>query len=129
MTHYYYLICAGSQVDTNSRFYRVGVGTSRQADSDFLFLTAAAVDKGWYFERVSAASDDFVSKIAESLYPDDDGTKMIRLKIRQCLIRDVVRAIKKGEALPADVNSAKNRLNSLHYLSLNYRVAQVKSRR
>ena len=129
MTHYYYLICAGAQVDQNTQFFRVGVGTSRQANSDFLFLTAAAVDKGWYFERVSAASDDFVRKIAESLYPDDEGTKMLRLKFRQCLVRDVVRAIKKGEALPTDVNSAKNRLNTLQFLSLNYRVAQVKSRR
>jgi len=129
MTHYYYLICADAQVDQNTQFFRVGVGTSRQANSDFLFLTAAAVDKGWYFERVSAASDDFVRKIAESLYPDDEGTKMLRLKFRQCLVRDVVRAIKKGEALPSDVNSAKNRLNSLQFLSLNYRVAQVKSRR
>lgn len=129
MTHYYYLICAGTQVDQNTQFFRVGVGTSRQANSDFLFLTAAAVDKGWYFERVSAASDDFVRKIAESLYPDDEGTKMLRLKFRQCLVRDVVRAIKKGEALPTDVNSAKNRINTLQYLSLNYRVAQVKSRR
>ena len=129
MTHFYYLICAGAQVDENTQFFRVGVGTSRQANSDFLFLTAAAVDKGWYFERVSATSDDFVRKIAESLYPDDEGTKMLRLKFRQCLVRDVVRAIKKGEALPYDVNSAKNLLNTLQYLSLNYRVAQVKSRR
>lgn len=129
MTHYYYLICAGAQVDTNSRFFRVGVGTSRQANSDFLFLTAAAVDKGWYFEKVSAASDDFVRKLAESLYPTTDGTSLLRLQVKQCLIRDVVRAIKRGETLPSDVNSAKNRLNSLQYLSLNYRVAQVKSRR
>ena len=129
MTHYYYLICAGAQVDQNTQFFRVGVGTSRQANSDFLFLTAAAVDKGWYFERVSEVSDEFIRKLADSLYPDNEGTKMIRLKIRQCLIRDVVRSIKKGEALPAEVNSARNRLNSLQFLSLNYRVAQVKSRR
>lgn len=129
MTHYYYLICAGAQVDENTQFFRVGVGTSRQANSDFLFLTAQAVNKGWYFERVSDESDEFIRKIADSLYPDDEGTKMMRLKIRQCLIRDVVRSIKKGEALPADVNSAKNRLNTLQFLSLNYRVAQVKSRR
>lgn len=129
MTHYYYLICAGAQVDQNTQFFRVGVGTSRQANSDFLFLTAATVDKGWYFEKVSAASDDFVRKIAESLYPTTDGTSLLRLQVKQCLIRDVVRAIKRGETLPSDVNSAKNRLNSLQFLSLNYRVAQVKSRR
>lgn len=129
MVHYYYLICAGSQVDQDSQFFRVGVGTSSQANRDFLFLTAAAVDKGWYFERVSAASDDFVRKLAASLYPTTDGTSLMRLQVKQCLVRDVVRSIKKGVALPSDVNSAKNRLNSLHYLSLNYRIAQVKSRR
>lgn len=129
MTHYYYLICAGAQVDLNTQFFRVGVGTSRQANSDFLFLTATAVDKGWYFERVSEVSDEFIRKIADSLYPDNEGAKMMRLKIRQCLIRDVVRSIKKGEALPADVNSDRNRINSLQFLSLNYRVAQIKSRR
>lgn len=129
MVHYYYLICAGSQVDQDSLFYRVGVGTSCQANRDYLFLTAQAVDKGWYFERVSDVSDEFIRKIADSLYPDKDGTKMMRLKIRQCMIRDVVRSIKKGEALPSDVVSANNRLNTLQYLSLNYRVAQVKSRR
>lgn len=129
MTHYYYLICAGAQVDQNTLFFRIGVGSSRQANSDFLFLTAQAVDKGWYFERVSEMSDEFIRKIADSLYPDNEGAKIMRLKIRQCLIRDVVRSIKKGEALPADVNSARNRINTLQYLSLNYRVAQVKSRR
>lgn len=129
MVHYYYLICAGAQVDENTQFFRVGVGTSRQANSDFLYLTAQAVDKGWYFERVSDVSDEFIRKIADSLYPDNDGTKMMRLKIRQCLVRDVVRSIKKGEALPSDVNSARNRINTLQFLSLNYRVAQVKSRR
>lgn len=129
MTHYYYLICAGAQVDQNTQFFRVGVGASRQANSDFLFLTAQAVDKGWYLERVSEVSDEFIRKLAASLYPDNEGTKMMRLKIRQCLIRDLVRSIKKGEALPSDVNSARNRINTLQYLSLNYRVAQVKSRR
>lgn len=129
MTHYYYLVCAGAQVDENTQFFRVGVGTSRQANTDFLFLTAAAVDKGWYFERVSDESDTFIAKLAGSLYPDDESTNMLRLKITQCLIRDVVRAIKKGEALPSDVNSAHNRINSLRYLSLNYRVALAKSRR
>lgn len=129
MTHYYYLICAGSQVDQDSLFFRVGVGTSSQANRDFLFLTAQAVDKGWYFERVSAASDDFVRKLAESLYPTTDGTSLLRLQVKQCLVRDVVRSIKRDEALPSDVVSAKNRLNSLQFLSLNYRVAQVKSRR
>ena len=129
MTHYYYLICAGAQVDESTLFFRVGVGTSRQANTDFLYLTAAAVDRGWYFERVSDESDTFIAKLAGSLYPDNEGAKMMRLKIRQCLIRDVVRSIKKGEALPADVNSARNRINTLQYLSLNYRVAQVKSRR
>lgn len=129
MVHYYYLICAGSRVDQDSIFYRVGVGTSCQANRDYLFLTAAAVDKGWYFERVSDVSDEFLRKLAESLYPTDDGTSLLRLQVKQCMVRDVVRSIKRGEALPSDVNSAKNRLNSLHYLSLNYRVAQVKSRR
>lgn len=129
MVHYYYLICAGSQVDKDSQFFRVGVGTSCQANRDFLYLTAAAVDKGWFFERVSAASDEFIRKLAESLYPTDDGTSLLRLQVEQCLVRDVVRAIKKGQALPSDVNSAKNRLNSLQFLSLNYRVALVKSRR
>ena len=129
MTHYYYLICAGAQVDENTQFFRVGVGTARQANSDFLFLTAAAVDKGWYFERVSAASDDFIRKLAESLYPTDDGTSLLRLQVRQCLVRDVVRSIKRGVALPSDVISGQNRINTLQFLSLNYRCAQVKSRR
>lgn len=126
MTHYYYLICAGAQVDQNTQFFRVGVGASRQANSDFLFLTAAAVDNGWYFERVSGESDEFIRKLADSLYPTTDGTSLLRLQVRQCLVRDVVRSIKRGVALPSDINSAKNRLNSLQFLSLNYRVALVK---
>lgn len=126
MTHYYYLICAGAQVDQNTQFFRVGVGASRQANSDFLFLTAAAVDNGWYFERVSGKSDEFIRKLADSLYPTTDGTSLLRLQVRQCLVRDVVRSIKRGVALPSDINSAKNRLNSLQFLSLNYRVALVK---
>lgn len=127
MVHYYYLICAGSQVDQDTLFFRVGVGTSSQANRDYLFLTAQAVDKGWYFERVSAASDDFIRKLAESLYPTTDGTSLLRLQMRQCLVRDVVRSIKRGVALPSDVISGQNRINTLQFLSLNYRCALVKS--
>lgn len=50
---------------------------------------------------------DEMKTLYRSLY-----VSLLRLQVRQCLVRDVDRSIKRGVALPSDINSAKNRLNS-----------------
>lgn len=65
--HYYYYIEAGAAIDCGSRFFRVGIGASKQAVRDYLFLTAHAVSNGFYFERDSVQVSQFVAQIASSL--------------------------------------------------------------
>ena len=42
MKHYYYYIMAGREIDETAQFFKVAVGSSKQAQRDFLYLTLLA---------------------------------------------------------------------------------------
>lgn len=52
MTRNYIYIEAGREIDMSSRFFRVSIGTNKQANRDYLFLLAWATDHN-YFREVS----------------------------------------------------------------------------
>lgn len=92
--HYYYYIEAGAAIDCGSRFFRVGIGTSRQAVRDYLFLTAHAVSNGFYFERDSEPVSQFLTKISSSF-----GYRSVAdLPLTQVDARELVRCIKSNWA-------------------------------
>lgn len=66
MTSCYYYIMAGAVIDSTTRIYSVACGTSTQANRDFLFLTAYAVQHGHYFEIRSNNSTNFISSILDN---------------------------------------------------------------
>lgn len=90
MTHYYHYIQADSSLNENTVFYMVGVGTSRQATRDYLFLIAHAAEHNHYFEIFSSQSAEFVRKCKKSLAP----TIPTSVKINA---RDLVRMFKNKE--------------------------------
>lgn len=96
MTHYYYLIEASKTIDTNTKFFRIGVGTSAQANKDYLFTLAYCLSHGFFFELVSEATDTFVYNVAKSL-----NCQLADLNITMVPIRDYVRSVKHLGTSPA----------------------------
>lgn len=97
MTHLYYYITAGLEVDKTSRIYIVKVGHGKQADRDFLFLVAYAADHGHYFELRSETTSEFIMMLHQTLVDD---SQMVFVSAR-----DLVRAFKRGENIDRDQES------------------------
>lgn len=89
MTHYYYYIECGAVVDSTSTVYQVAIGTTQQAQRDFLFLTAYSVDHGHYFEVFSNTSSTFVLRLLKQ--PDAEVPRQIKVTARE-----LVRHFKSG---------------------------------
>lgn len=93
MTHYYYYVQAGTIVDKSTRIYKVAVGTSSQAQRDYLSLVARSVDFGDFFKIADHNTSEFINRLSQSV----DGET---LPIQLIKARDLVRAFKAGEAIP-----------------------------
>lgn len=119
MTSCYYYVKAGAVIDGTTRIYSVACGTSTQANRDFLFLTAYAVQHGHYFEIRSNNSTNFISSIL-----DNYKGILIEPAIQRVSARELVRNLKSSTEIPAAQNVLDNQNHVLHYLSLEYRTAK-----
>lgn len=119
MTSFYYYVKAGAVIDGTTRIYSVACGTSTQANRDFLFLTAYAVQHGHYFEIRSNNSTNFISSIL-----DNYKGILNEPAIQRVSARELVRNLKSSTEIPAAQNVLDNQNHVLHYLSLEYRTAK-----
>lgn len=119
MTSCYYYIKCGAVIDSTTRIYSVACGTSTQANRDFLFLTAYAVQHGHYFEIRSNNSTNFISNIL-----DNYKGILTEPAIQRVSARELVRSLKSSTEIPAAQNVLDNQNHVLHYLSLEYRTAK-----
>lgn len=115
MTHYYYLIVASRLIDASTRICKVSIGTSRQANRDFLFLLSWAHGHDFYFELVSKQTSDFVLRIQDSLVPNSPEVEIFTA-------RDVVRSIKATSGLPQKAAHKSSSLYQRAMLDSNYRI-------
>lgn len=122
MTHFHYYIIAGAQCDENTRLFKVGVGSSKQGQRDYLFLTAFSVEHGHYFELVSDKTDDFVRRVNLSLGG-------ILPSIMVLSSREMVRYLK-GAGIPTLSNDKLLSNDAqLKVLDINYRIISNLRRR
>lgn len=121
MTHYFCLIMAGREIDSDSRIFKVAVGTSRQCDRDYLFLLAKSVENNWYFEKWSSQVADFVQLVLESLAPEQTDDPIGGTLIEGITARELVRNLKMGTKIPTDPQLFRNANHIRYWLSLNYR--------
>lgn len=119
MVHLYYYIYAGSCVNAQSQFYVVGVGSSKQANSDYLYLVAHAADHGHYFEIRSAESSEFFSKCMRSVSND-----LMSVQVVKVSARDLVRALKAGNLPHSNPVAEKNRHELRMWLDAEYRALE-----
>lgn len=121
MTHYFCLIMAGREIDSDTRIFKVAVGTSRQSDRDYLFLVAQSVEHNWYFEKWSSQVADFVQLVLESLAPEQTDDPIGGTLIEGITARELVRNLKMGTKIPTDPQLFRNANHIRYWLSLNYR--------
>lgn len=116
MVHYYYYVSAGAQCDSQTKIYKVAVGTTKQCQRDYAFLMAFALQHGHYFEIVSRESDDFIVKLRHSLIEFS-----VQMEWLSC--RDLVQELRDTISHPLD--SAVLRSAHLQHktLNLNYRIS------
>ena len=119
MTSCYYYIKTGAVIDSTTRIYSVACGTSTQANRDFLFLTAYAVQHGHYFEIRSNNSSNFISRIL-----DNYKGILTEPAIQRVSSRELVRSLKSSTEIPVAQNVLDNQNHVLHYLSLDYHTAK-----
>lgn len=120
MTSCYYYIKTGAVIDGTTRIYSVACGTSTQANRDYLYLTAYAIQHGHYFEIRSNNSTNFISRIL-----DNYKGILTEPAIQRVTSRELVRSMKSSTEIPAAQNVLDNQNHVLHYLSLEYRTAKI----
>lgn len=128
MTHYHLLIVAGRSIDDSTQFYKVAVGTSRQADRDYLYLVAFCANHNYYFHLWDAGTADFFERICRSLDPSHDGLSIVRQRLQVVRARDIVRAFKRCERPFVQLKGIDAKSALLAALDTNYRVFRNISR-
>lgn len=123
MQHSHILITAGATIDNTSRFYRVWVGQSRQADRDYLFLLNWCVTHGYYFERYTTEVQSFLFKIADSIAAPAADPHVDSLHLLDIKARDLVRHIKAGTSPSYPENALHNAHHVRAMLDTNYRIS------
>lgn len=70
MTHYHLYIQAGCQIDSGTRFYKVGIGESVRQARIYTWLQAFAAEHGHFFVLWQSDSADFYTKCRDSIGHD-----------------------------------------------------------
>lgn len=117
MTHYHYYIECGQVIDATTRIFKVGIGTTRQADRDFLYLVSYAMSHGHYFHICDSVSSEFVLKLIGACREDG-----VLLTVENVTARVLVRSLKKQERVPLDVDTLRNDHHAKMFLDSNYRI-------
>lgn len=69
MKHYHLYIKAGVQIDENTEFYKVAIGTSEREQKHRAWLESYAMEHGHLFMMWDAAAVDFLDRCISSLAP------------------------------------------------------------
>lgn len=89
MKTYYLMIVADGEISSATRFYKVGVGTSKRDASCLQFLQMWCNAHGQYFARIDAEVDDFQQKIAKSI-----GLQVYDLQKTTCTVERLTKYIR-----------------------------------
>lgn len=113
MTHYYLYIAAGLTIDSNSRFYKVGIGESEAQNKKRAWLEAYAYEHGHFFVRWSLDAVEFCVKCQQSIgrqYPE----------VLSVMANDLYKILAEGCEEPSFYQAALNRHHLLMQIDPNY---------
>lgn len=96
MRVYFLLIVADKEINLKSRFYRVGVGSSKFDVSCSQKIAFWANSKGYFFKKIDSQVDDFYFRIAKSL-----GMQVFQLPRQLINVADLWRHVQACDDVPA----------------------------
>jgi hypothetical protein len=102
MTHYYLYIKAGQELDTNTAFYKVGIGESETQTKKHAWLQAYAHEHGHFFVIWSPDAVDFMVKCQKSIGPNAKNVIAI-------IANDLVFILRDGGEIPSSYQAELNR--------------------
>lgn len=118
MTRYYLYIAAGLTIDSNTRFYKVGIGESEAQNKKRAWLEAYAFEHGHFFVRWSIDAVEFCVKCQQSIgrqYPD----------VLSVMANDLCKILNGTGEEPAHYQAALNRHHLLMQIDPNYYTCQM----
>lgn len=116
MTHYHLYIAAGSVIDETTKVYRVAIGTSIQANRDYLFLLAHAEAHNHYFHIIDPETQEFMFRVCRSV----SGHTLSPVTVPARLL---AKAFKSATEIPLSHGTLSNQHRSRHVLDTQYRVS------
>lgn len=118
MTHYYLYIAAGLTIDSNTRFYKVGIGESEAQNKKRAWLESYAYEHGHFFVRWSLDAVEFLARCLESVHKD-------LFDVLTMKADDMVGVLNGTRGEPAFYQAALNRHHLLMQIDPNYYTCQM----
>ena len=113
MTHYYYYIKAGLELDSNTCFYQVAIGEGAEGRRLNAWLEAYAVEHGHFFVLQTVDADNFIWKALQSV---DKGL----IDIIPIRAKDLQKSLKNGCDDPACWQAVNHRHQLLMQINPHY---------
>ena len=118
MTHYYLYIKAGQTLDTDTRFYKVGIGESESQTRKLAWLKAYAHEHGHFFVIWSQDAANFMIKCQVSIGPKARNVLAI-------MANDLIKHILDGSEVPSSYQAELNRHQLLMKIDPSYYTCQM----
>lgn len=118
MTHYYLYIKAGQTLDTDTHFYKVGIGESEVQRKKMAWLQAYAHEHGHFFVIWSQEAAYFMIKCQKSIGPNAKNVLAI-------MANDLVRILRDGAQEPTSYQAELNRHHLMMQINPNYYTCQM----
>lgn len=120
---YYILIQTGREITSETRYFRVSVGTSIYERNYLHSIRGMCEKRGYYFKQIDNTSWDFVAKCLKSVYGYCD-----MVLVAACLYDvsafDMVEILEGRKGLPDTSRAVANASRALCSMSVDYRVCQ-----
>lgn len=122
MTHYYLYIKAGQALDSNTDFFKVGIGESMSQTRKLAWLKAYAHEHGHFFVIWSQEAVEFMIKCQQSIGPNAKNVMAI-------MANDLVLILRDGREIPSSYQAELNRHRLLMQIDPDYYCCQqIKSK-
>lgn len=118
MTHYYLYIKAGQELDTNTDFFKVGIGESASQIRKRAWLQAYANEHGHFFVIWSPEAVEFMIKCQQSIGPNAKNVIAI-------MANDLVFILRDGGEMPSSYQAELNRHQLMMKIDSSYYTCQM----
>lgn len=123
MNTYFLLIQTGREITSETRYFRVSVGTDTRSLGLLRWLRSYCEANGFYFHEIEDSSWDFVSKCLKSVYGYCDMI-LVAACVYDVSVSEVRMILTSCAPLPDNSQAVRNASRALCSMSVDYRVCK-----